>query len=143
MCSHLAPNLVTRNAGNRRSWELNFRNFPEGRIQGGRGWGSCAPSPPLPLFGFLFYKIEVYEQKVTIKRVRNLCQNAGNCHFQIFKNLWGSMPPNPHRKLAPSALCVPLPLLKDLDPLLDPLEISHAQQPTLASLDSFIPASAV
>ena len=28
-CSHLAPNLVTGNAENRGSWELNFQNFPE------------------------------------------------------------------------------------------------------------------
>ena len=31
-CSHLAPNLVTKNAGNRCSWELNFQNFPEEQI---------------------------------------------------------------------------------------------------------------
>ena len=42
----------------------------------------------------------------------------------IFKTFWGSMPPDPPRKLAPLALVVPPPPLK----VLDLLEISHTQQ---------------
>ena len=42
----------------------------------------------------------------------------------IFKTFWGNMPQDPPRKLAPSALVVSPPPLK----VLDPLEISHAQQ---------------
>ena len=29
-CSHLAPDLLTKNAGNCPSWELNFLNFSRG-----------------------------------------------------------------------------------------------------------------
>ena len=42
----------------------------------------------------------------------------------IFKTFWGNMPQDPPRKLAPSALVVSPPPLK----VLDPLELSHAQQ---------------
>ena len=45
----------------------------------GRGtWGACALSP----LGFLFHRNEVYEQKFSIKRVRDLSQNTGNVHFR-------------------------------------------------------------
>ena len=42
----------------------------------------------------------------------------------IFKTFGGCMPPDPSRKLAPLVPVVPSPPLK----VLDPLEISHAQQ---------------
>ena len=118
-CSHLAPNLVIKNAGNRHSWE--FQNFPEEHllgpqwlIQGGRGLGACA----CPFFGFFFFfftKTKFTSKKlyiVLIKQVRNLSQNAGNGHFRDShiqsENFWGCMPPDFSRKLALSALLVPL-----------------------------------
>ena len=54
------------------------------RVEGGGGWGGgwgpvIAPSPFLDYF---FYQNEVYEQKMSIKRVRNLSQNAGRGYFR-------------------------------------------------------------
>ena len=98
MCSHSVPNLVTKNAGNCHSWELNFQNFPEDHLPGpqwwiqggwGEGWGVCVSTPPF--LDFFFYKNEVYEQEISIKRVQNLSQNArngnsGDSNFQKFSD---------------------------------------------------------
>ena len=69
-------------------------------IQGeGGGMGGSV----LPLWSY-FYKSEVYEQKISIKRVRNLSQNAGlsdlrDSNFPKFLEEHDTP-----RKLAPSAL---------------------------------------
>ena len=65
-------------------------------IQGGV-LGAC-----VSLFGFLFfYKSEVYEQKISIKRIRNLSQNSGNGHFgdSNFQNFLESMSPDSLKSL--------------------------------------------
>ena len=46
-CSHLAPNLIAKNAGNLRSWELNFQ-IPRGAFP-------RTPVADLLFFGFFFY----------------------------------------------------------------------------------------
>ena len=93
--------------------------------RGERGWGPKLPPPSFWIFFFFFLQKQVYEQKVicSIKRVQNLSQNAGNGHFRDshFQNFLGEHAPRLPRKLAPSALVVPPPPLK----VLDPLEISH------------------
>ena len=133
---HLAPNLATKNPGNRRSWELNFQNFPEEHlpgpqwlIQGGRGAGGLCSLPPL----FGFSSSSFYKNKFTSKKLYVVLNEYKTClkmlemailETHIFKTFWGSMPPDPPRKLALSALVLPTSPLK----VLDPLEISHAQQ---------------
>ena len=72
------------------------------RIQG--GWGALGSLCPPPSWDFFFfYQSVVYEQEISIKRVRNLSQNAGNgiLKTQIFR---GNISPEPPRKLAPSLL---------------------------------------
>ena len=85
------------------------------------GWGPVHLLLGIFSFYFFFYKNEVYEQKVicSIKRVRNLSQNAGNGHFRDahFQKFLGEHAPRPPRKFAPSARVVPPPPLKVLDPL--------------------------
>ena len=72
------------------------------RTQGGRG-----PDRPVPpVLNFYFLQKRSLLAKISIKRVRNLSQNAGNGHFKdsnFSKFLGGGMP------LVP-------PLLKILDP---------------------------
>ena len=73
---------------------------------GSRGWGACFPFPlPSPFWRF-------YEQKMSIKRLRNLSQSAeiAILEIKIFKTFGlKSMPPDSSRKLAPSALVGPPP----------------------------------
>ena len=121
--------LVTKNAGNRRSWKLIFQNFPEEHFPGpqwqikeGGLWSVTHPF----LSDFFFYKNEVYEQKASAKRVRK-CWKMAILETQIiFKNFWGGMPPDLPGKLAPTALVLPPPpppplvILKVLDLPLDP-----------------------
>ena len=135
-CSHLAPNLATKNPGNRRSWELNFQNFPEEHlpgpqwlIQGGRGAGGLCSLPPL----FGFFSSSFYKNKFTSKKLYVVLNEYEIClkmlemailETHIFKTFWGEYAPRLPRKLVPLALIVPPPPLK----VLDPLEISHTQQ---------------
>ena len=70
-CSHLTPKLVTKNAGNSHSWELNFQKFSRGAFPqtamadriGGRGLGVCAP-PPSPILNFFFTKTKFTSKKL-------------------------------------------------------------------------------
>ena len=64
--------------------------------------------PPLPTFlNFFFLQKRILLAKVSIKRVRNLSQNAGNGHFRDsnFQKFLG----DPPKKLAPSVLVGPPP----------------------------------
>ena len=61
-----------------------------GGSKGGRAGGPV--SHPL-LEIFYIYKSEVYEQKISIKRVRNLSQNTRDSNFQNF--LWNHVPRTP------------------------------------------------
>ena len=91
---------------------------------GGELMGLC--QLPFLYYWVLFYKNEVYEQKISIKRVRNLSQNDGNGHFRDsnFQKFLGGLPPDPPRKCASfGARSAPL-----FDPLLNLLNISDAQQ---------------
>ena len=72
---------------------------------GGGGWEVCARHPFLE---FLFLQKRSLQAKISIKRVRNLSQNV-----EIFNHFWGSMPPDPLGKLAPSALVPPPPPLEN------------------------------
>ena len=69
--------------------------------KGGPG-GLCPPPPPPHFFEFFFLQKRILLAKVSIKRVRNLSQNAGNGHFRDsnFQNFLG----DPPKKLAPSVL---------------------------------------
>ena len=60
----------------------------------GKGWP--VPPPPFLVF-FLITKNEVYEQKVSVKRVLNLSQNAGYGHFRNsnFQKFVGEHAPRP------------------------------------------------
>ena len=66
------------------------------RIQGGEGGGMEDLCPPLPLLLdlFLFLQKRNLLSKISIKRVRNLSQNAGNGHFRDsnFQNFYGPRP---------------------------------------------------
>ena len=79
--------------------------------------GLCAPF----LDSFLFYRNEVYEQKISIKLVRNLSQNTGNGHLET-QIVGGACPQTPLENARFGlSLCPPLKVLH-------PLEISHAKQ---------------
>ena len=98
-CSQLAPNMVTKNAGNRHS------KFPRGGFPGLQWQILVGVGRLFPHFWIFFYK------KRSIKRVWNLSQKLEMAilETQIFKNFWGSiyMPPDPLKKLALSALILP------------------------------------
>ena len=95
-----------------------------------RGEGGWGPVLPPPLFGFFS---SFYKNKFTSKKLYLVLNEYEIClkmlemailETHIFKTFWGSMPPDPPRKLAPLTLIVPPPPLK----VLDVLEISHTQQ---------------
>ena len=72
-CSHLVPNLANKNAGNHRSWELNFQKSPrtpvaDSRGGGGGGKGAGGLCPPSPLF-FGFFSLFFTETKFTCKKL--------------------------------------------------------------------------
>ena len=72
-------------------------------------WGTCAPPPPLLDFFFLqkrslLAKLVLNKHKICLKMLEMAILET-----QIFKNFCGSMPPDPPRKLAPSALVAALP----------------------------------
>ena len=88
---------------------------------GGGGLGDLCPPPT---FIFFLQKHNEFYQTST-KFVFDL-------ETQIFENVWGSMPPDLLRRLAPSALVVPPPPppLKVLDPpLFSPLTVTVAFLP--------------
>ena len=104
---------------------------PSGRSKGGGGLGTCFPPPP-PLF-FGFFSLFFTETKFTSKKLYVVLNEYEIClkmlemailETHISEISRGGMPPDPPRKLAPLALIVPPPPLK----VLDPLELSHAQQ---------------
>ena len=68
----------------------------------GRGWGH---------FWIFFYKNEVYKQKISIKRVRNLSKSAGNGHFRDsnFQNFLEEHDPRPAGNLVPWHSWCPFP----------------------------------
>ena len=70
----------------------NFSHNSIGSRGAGGPWGACAPLPSWDFF--FFYQSVVYEQEISIKRVRNLSQNAGNgiLKTQIFR---GNISPEP------------------------------------------------
>ena len=57
------------------NWALGSGSKGEGGLGG-------LSHPPPPILDFFFYKSEVYEQNISVKRVRNLSQNAENGHFR-------------------------------------------------------------
>ena len=94
-----------------RSFGRRFKNTNIARMEDPRGGGG-AGGPVRALF--FFYKSEVYEQKISIKRVRNLSRNTGNVHF-IDSNFQKFLGEHAH------------PLLKLLDPPLIPPICYHLQ----------------
>ena len=74
---------------------------------GSKGAGLC----PCPFWGEFFHKSEVYEQKISIKRVRNFSQHSGNGHFRDsnFHKLLGKHAPNPLESLRLRHLLLPSP----------------------------------
>ena len=87
-------------------------------IREGGGWVPVPPPPPLCSF-FFFYKNEVYKPKISIKRVRNLSQIAGNGHFRDsnFRIFLGE-----HALRSPRKLSLVMPPPKVLAP---PLKYVH------------------
>ena len=95
---------------------------------GRKGLGVCGLLSFLSFFSF-FTKTKFTSKKVVLNEYEiclKLLQMA-ILETQIFKNFWGSMPPNPPRKLTSSALVV-IPSFEGAESALDLLEISHAQQ---------------
>ena len=83
--------------------------------------------PPPLLFKIFFYKNAVNKQKLSIELVRNLSKSAGNSHFRrlkFSKSSGRACPETPLKSRPFGARCATLPIFK----VLDPLEISHAQQ---------------
>ena len=87
--------------------------------------GLCPPTHFYDFFFFFFSKTKFTSKKLyVVLNEYKIFLKKLEMATRIFKNLWGSMPPDRPRKLAPSALVVPPPPLK----VLHLLEISHAQQ---------------
>ena len=65
-------------------WSQLNKHLRGSMIQG--GWGACPPPPHLLPFRissfFFFLQKRSLLTKISIKRVRNLSQNAGNGHFR-------------------------------------------------------------
>ena len=99
--------------------------FWQWRIQKVEPWGA-EPYPPPPFGFFFFYKSKIYEQKISIRWVRNLSQNAGNGHFRdtnFQKFLGGACPQTPlENSRFWHSWCAPPPL-KVLD--LSLFNVSH------------------
>ena len=75
---------------------------PVADSRGEGGWGIYSPPHPFldSFFFFFFYKNEVYDQKISIERIRNLSQNSGNGHFidSNFQKFLGKHAPDPIKR---------------------------------------------
>ena len=97
--------------------------FSSNEIRSGRSRGVGGLCHLAPFFSFLFFffdKSEVCKQKINIKRVRNLLQNAGNGHFSDsnFQNILVEHAARPPGELCLRCSCPPPlpPSLKVLNP---------------------------